>query len=138
MTNLGSGIGYVNESMLSFIDHIVIVVQDLGRTELFYTAFLLEPVHSDAESVAYQIGETKIFFVLPYGEFSKTDKDRGSLNHVAFGVRTPKELRESETILNEAKIKHSGIQIDRYGNKEFIWFDDPDGYRVEFYCRPLE
>ena len=124
--------------MLSFIDHIVIVVQDLRRTEQFYTVFLREPVHVDAESVAYQIGETKLFFVLPYGQFSKTDKDEGSLNHVAFGVRTSKELSESETILNKAKIKHSGIQIDRYGNKEFIWFDDPDGYRVEFYCRPAE
>ena len=124
--------------MLSFIDHIVIVVQDLRRTEEFYTVFLREPIHADAESVVYQIGETKLFFVLPDGEFSKTDKDLGSLNHVAFGVRTPKELRESETILNKARIKHSGIQIDKYGNKEFIWFDDPDGYRVEFYCRPGE
>jgi hypothetical protein len=33
-------------------------------------------------------------------------------------------------------IKQSGIQVDKYGNNEFIWFDDPDGYRVEFYCRP--
>lgn len=26
-------------------------------------------------------------------------------------------------------------KIDKYGKKEFIWFDDPDGARLEFYLR---
>lgn len=128
--------GYAGTMQSTFIDHIVIVVRELHRTTQFYSVFLGKPIHQDNESIAYQIGQTKLFFVLPYGEFNKTDKDLGSLNHLAFGVRTADELRVFEKALNEAKIENSGIKVDKYGNKEFIWFDDPDGYRVEFYCRP--
>ena len=64
------------------------------------------------------------------------DKDRGGFNHLAFGVRTIEELKEFEKILNEVGVKNSSVQIDKYGNKEFIWFNDPNGYRLEFYCRP--
>lgn len=88
--------------------------------------------------MAYKIGDTKIFFGLPYGVFEKADKDKSSLNHLAFGVRTTEELRSLEEVLNNAGIKNSSIKIDKYGNKEFMWFDDPNGYRLEFYCRPLE
>ncbi len=49
-----------------------------------------------------------------------------------------KELKHYKQILSKAKIKHSGIKVDKYGNKEFIWFDDPDGIRLEFYLRPTE
>jgi len=122
----------------AFIDHIVIVVKELQRTEQFYSVFLGKPIHQDKESVVYKIGETKLFFVLPHGEFSRIDKDLGSLNHFAFGVRTSEELKRFENTMNDAGIKNSGIQIDKYGNKEFIWFDDPDNYRVELYCRPFD
>ncbi|PIR41166.1 MAG: hypothetical protein COV31_02020 [Candidatus Yanofskybacteria bacterium CG10_big_fil_rev_8_21_14_0_10_46_23] len=94
-----------------------------------------KPDHIDEESVVYRVGETQIFFGLLSGEFQKVDKDKASLNHLAFGVRTLEELKELENILNEAGIKNSGVKIDKYGNKEFIWFDDPDGYRLEFYLR---
>jgi catechol-2,3-dioxygenase len=119
----------------SFIDHIVVVVSDLQRTAQFYAVFLAGPVHHDAESIVYVVGETRLFFVLPRGEFSMVHKDRGGLNHLAFGVRTEHELRAFGKALNDAGIENSGVSVDKYGNKEFIWFDDPDGYRIEFYCR---
>ncbi len=119
-----------------FIDHIVLIVKDIQETEKFYTSFLGKPEHIGDDSVSYKIGETKIFFGLPYGEYEKSDKDKTSLNHLAFGVRTGEELRELEKSLNDAEIKNSGIKIDKYGNKEFIWFDDPSGIRLEIYCRP--
>lgn len=117
-----------------FIDHIVLIVKNIEETEKFYTSFLGKPVQIDKEQVAYKVGETKIFFGLAYGEYEKSDKDKTSLNHLAFGVRTGEELREFEKTLNEANIKNSGIKIDKYGNKEFIWFDDPSGIRLEIYC----
>ncbi|MDO8565190.1 MAG: VOC family protein [bacterium] len=120
----------------SFIDHIVLIVKDLKETEKFYTTFLSSPSHLDEEYMAYKIGESTIYLALSDGEFQKVDKDKGSLNHLAFGVRTAEELREFEKVLNEADIKNSGVKIDKYGNKEFIWFDDPNGYRLEFYSRP--
>jgi catechol 2,3-dioxygenase-like lactoylglutathione lyase family enzyme len=118
------------------MDHIVIGVQEIDRTARFYEIFLSKPIHRDNESVAFQIGETKLFFVLTSGEFIKTDKDRGGLNHLAFGVRTTAELRALEETLNSAHITNSGVKTDPYGNKPFVWFDDPDGYRLEFYCPP--
>ena len=121
-----------------FIDHIVLVVKDIKETEKFYNKFLGEAEHIDEESVSYKIGETKIFFGLPYGEWQSTNKDLSGFNHLAFGVRTVDELRQFEGVLNKSEIKNSGIKIDKYGDKEFIWFDDPDGYRLEFYCRSLE
>jgi catechol-2,3-dioxygenase len=121
----------------SFIDHMVLIVKDLKETENFYSNFLGNPDHSDEEALSYKVGETKIFFVLPYGEFQKIDKDRDGLNHLAFGIRTMDELRGLEKILNECNIQNSGVKIDKYGKKEFIWFDDPNGYRLEFYCRPF-
>src|SRR3989344_7938650 len=103
----------------AFIDHMVLIVKNIEETEKFYTPLLGEPIQRDTEQVAYKIGDTKIFFGLPYGEFEKTDKDKSGLNHLAFGVRTGGELREFEKTLNRADIKNSGIKIDKYGNKEF-------------------
>jgi glyoxylase I family protein len=121
-----------------FLDHLVLIAKDLKETERFYSSFLGTPDHSDEESVSYKVGEAKIFFASPSGEFQQVDKDKGGLNHMAFGVRVTEELRSFEKVLNEASIQNSGVKIDKYGNKEFIWFDDPNGYRLEFYCRPKE
>ncbi len=38
-------------------------------------------------------------------------------------------------MLTSNQIAHSGIVIDSYGLKEFLWLDDPDGMRIEFYLR---
>jgi glyoxylase I family protein len=51
-------------------------------------------------------------------------------------VRTLEELKSIRGQLDSAGISHSGIKIDHYGRKEFIWLDDPDGMRIEFYLRP--
>ncbi len=120
----------------AFIDHIVLIVKDVKETEKFYSVFLGEPDQFNDEQIAYKIGDTKIFFGLPYGEYETLNKDKGGLNHLAFGVKSADELRAFENVLNEAGIKNSGVRIDKYGNKEFVWFDDPNGYRLEFYCRP--
>lgn len=122
----------------TFIDHIVLIVKDIEETEKFYSSFLGKPEQLDKEQVAYKIGNTKIFFGLPYSEYQSLDKDKGGVNHLAFGVRTTEELKSFEKVLNDASIKNSGVKIDKYGNKEFVWFDDPNGYRLELYCRELE
>lgn len=111
------------------------MVKDIAETEKFYSSFLGTPEHLGDDFVAYKIGDTKIFFGLPYGTFESVNKDNSSLNHLAFGTRTLDELKELEQTLNQNNIQHSGIKIDKYGGKEFIWFDDPNGYRLEFYLR---
>ncbi|HLD05230.1 MAG TPA: VOC family protein [Candidatus Nanoarchaeia archaeon] len=125
----------------NFIDHIVVWVKDVERTAIFYSTFLGTPIQKEKEVVAWKIGDTKVFFGLPYEEKENCvafDKENIGLNHLAFGVRTLEELKQWEQTLNNAHIKHSGIKICPYSKKEFIWFDDPDGIRLEFYLRPKD
>lgn len=121
--------------MPTYIDHIVIIVKDIERTAQFYRVFLGDWIEKNDEQVVFQTGETKLFFGLPYTEYMPNDKDAYGLNHYAFGVHTLDELKELEGVLNRGNIKNSGLQKDRFAGKEFIWFDDPDGYRLEFYLR---
>lgn len=121
---------------IKFIDHVVVFVSNLRRTETFYSSFLGKPSSKNKYQVAYKIGNTKLFLALPYRKKAKMfDKQNIGLNHIAFGVVTIKELKSFLALLNKAKIKNSGIKIDKYGKKEFIWFDDPDGIRLELYLR---
>lgn len=118
-----------------FIDHIVLIAKDVKETEKFYSTFLSSPEYVGEDSISYKVGETKIFFALANTEWATQDKDAGGLNHLAFGVKSVEELKKFESKLNESNIKNSGVQIDKYGGKEFIWFNDPNGYRLEFYLR---
>ena len=119
------------------MDHVVLMVSNVKATEHFYSAFLGKPIHRDRYSVAYQIGRTKIFMGLPYHKIRNNsfNKDRVGLNHLAFGTRSLAELRSTKNVLDKNGIKNSGIKIDKYSKKEFVWFDDPDGIRMEFYVR---
>ncbi len=120
-----------------FIDHLVFRVYELGRTERFYTALLGQDPRRAEDNIMYQVGETRLFFtVSPVAEQPTYEKENIGLNHLAFGVRTVDELQTVRKKLDRAEIVHSGVKIDHYGKKEFIWLDDPDGMRIEFYLRP--
>jgi catechol 2,3-dioxygenase-like lactoylglutathione lyase family enzyme len=122
-----------------FVDHLVFRVADLDRTERFYTTVLGPPSHRTDDSVMYLAGETRLFFTRPekppQGAY---DKESIGLNHMAFGVRGLDELQAVQALLDAGGVSHSGIKLDRYGSKEFIWLDDPDCMRLEFYLRPNE
>jgi len=120
-----------------FVDHLVWRVRDLSETEKFYAAFLGTPHERAAESIMYQVGDTWLFFTRCTGnDAAAYDKEQVGLNHFTLGVRTLRDLENIQGQLDAAGIVHSGIQLDPYGTKEFIWMDDPDGLRVEFYLRP--
>lgn len=86
----------------------------------------------------YKAGDTRLFFTRSdYRQPGPYEKEKVGLNHLAFGVRTLQELQMIQEQLDSIGISHSGIGQDRYGQKEFIWLDDPDGMRIEFYLRPL-
>ena len=127
----------MNNMKPSFLDHIVLIVKDLQKTKDFYSKFLGTPEEKYSDSISYKIGNTKIFFGLPYKNYVVPDKDAGGFNHLAFGVRTLNELQKFEKVLTDGCIKNSGIIKEKDSKLDFIWFDDPDGYRLEFYLRLL-
>jgi glyoxylase I family protein len=120
-----------------YLDHIVFRVRETAETERFWDAILGKPVFKDEKSLTYVVGTTRLFFTpSPHTSANSYDKECIGLNHLAFGVRSSKELRKMLGHLNDAGLENSGVKIDDYGNKEFICLDDPNGFRVEFYCRP--
>jgi glyoxylase I family protein len=119
------------------IDHLVFRVSALDRTERFYTAILSQSPERAEGTLMYEVGGTRLFFTTSTDASSGAyNKEQIGLNHMAFGVRTLTELQALEHQFNAAGIAHSGIKLDQYGLKEFIWLDDPDGMRIEFYLRP--
>jgi catechol-2,3-dioxygenase len=119
-----------------YVDHIVFRVRDFGATRDFYHTLLGDPVSQTESSLMYLVGETRLFFTLSVDGGGPYDKELPGLNHLAFGVHTPTELKGIVHHLNSKGVQHSGIKVDHYGNKEFVWLDDPNGFRLEFYCRP--
>lgn len=122
-----------------YIDHIVITIGDIKRTKKFYSKILGDPDYSNQSSIMYHIGQTKLFFALPYVISPVNnifDANRIGLEHFALGIQTLDDLKEIKKILDKNFIKNSGIHIDKHSGKEKIWLDDPDGIRLEFYIRP--
>jgi glyoxylase I family protein len=120
----------------NFIDHLVFRVRQLDRTERFYSALFGPPSHYAEESVMYEVGPTRLFFTISLEPQPRPhNKEAIGMNHIAFGVRSLSELQALQSQLNMSGLIHSGILLDRYGLKEFIWLDDPDGLRIEFYLR---
>lgn len=121
-----------------FVDHLVLRVAEVDRAEQFYTALLGQPAQRAEGSIMYQVGDTRLF--LTHADDHREEpyeKEKVGLNHLAFGVRTLEELQAVRAQLDSLGVVHSGIKRDTYGQKEFIWLDDPDGMRIEFYMRPL-
>jgi glyoxylase I family protein len=86
----------------------------------------------------YMAGDTRLFFTPSVAQAATYDKENVGLNHIAFGVRTVEELQSIESQLNQGSILHSGIKLWRDGSTKYIWLDDPDKIRVEYWLRPPE
>jgi glyoxylase I family protein len=122
----------------NFVDHLVFRVAEVDRTERFYTALLGQPPQRAEGSIMYQVGDTRLFFTRSdKHQAGRYEKEEVGLNHLAFGVHTLEELLAIRPRLDSLRVAHSGIKRDKYGQKEFLWLDDPDGMRIEFYMQPL-
>jgi glyoxylase I family protein len=121
----------------TFIDHLVFRVQDIERTATFYTSLLGKPEFRDEHIAIFVVGDTQLFFTVASPTAAFFNKENVGLNHIALGVRTHGELEQIAAQLTYSEIPHSGIRVDAHGQKDYIWLDDPDGLRVEFYLREL-
>jgi len=118
----------------NFVDHLVFRVSDMDRTTRFYSSLLGEPYRVEGY-VMYSAGDTLLFFTPSAENTEAFDKEKVGLNHIALGVRSIDELRMVESQLNQAAIAHSGIKLWQDGLTSYIWLDDPDGIRVEYWLR---
>ena len=120
----------------NFVDHLVFRVADIERTERFYSALLGQPLKAEDYRM-YIAGDTRLFFTRSVGSGQGTyEKEKVGLNHIAFGLRTLTELQTVRGQLDASGISHSGIKFWQDGLTQYIWLDDPDGMRVEFWLRP--
>jgi glyoxylase I family protein len=119
-----------------FIDHLVLVVSDIGRTREFYSKIFGEPTYQNERSLVYTLGRTRLFLVLPHGELPAGDvfsPNRIGLEHFAIGIGSGEELRKVGRVLDAGGIVHSGVHIDSHSKREKIWLNDPDKIRIEFF-----
>jgi catechol 2,3-dioxygenase-like lactoylglutathione lyase family enzyme len=123
----------------SFIDHISLIVRNLSITAEFYSNFLGEPILRNENLIVYKVGNLRLFFRLIQNDVSGSiyNKDGVGVNHVGLGVRTMDELEEFKQHLTKSGIVCSEFKTGKFGN-QYIYFDDPDGIRLEIYHREDE
>jgi catechol-2,3-dioxygenase len=120
------------------IDHLVFRVRDIPTSKTFYRALFGEPAFQNDDIFLYTIGTTnRLFFTKATSPASTPyDKEHVGLNHMAFGVESLAHLEQIHSHLQSAGIPNSGIGIDPQGKQNYIWLNDPNGLRIEFYCTP--
>lgn len=108
--------------------HIALLTRDLRKTEKFYTDTL-------GLRVAFRVPPKMVFLRTPgskdllnFVATNKTISPNAALQH--FGFKTTRVgLRRLEKRLNEQQIKIEGRR-----GKTAIYFTDPNGYSIEYYC----
>lgn len=110
------------------LSHIALKTRDLEKTEQFYTRVL-------GLKVAFRHPPKMLFLTTPGGadliNFIKSaTRPAGAqaLDHIGFKV-TAAGLRKVETAL-----KAHGVKIAGRRGKTAIYFADPNGYQIEYYC----
>lgn len=110
------------------LSHIALKARDLSKTEEFYTGVL-------GLQVAFRHPPNMLFLTTPgSGDLlnfvksaARTAGSQG-LEHIGFRV-TPARLKRLEKSLKER-----GVKIEGRRGKDAIYFSDPNGYQLEYYC----
>jgi catechol 2,3-dioxygenase-like lactoylglutathione lyase family enzyme len=108
--------------------HIALLTQDLKKSEQFYTEVL-------GLKVAFRVPPKMVFLRTP-----------GSQDLINF-VGTKKRISASDALQHlgfkttktglqklEKKLREAGVQIDGRRGKHAVYFSDPNGYTIEYYC----
>ncbi|MGH7798447.1 MAG: VOC family protein [Candidatus Binatia bacterium] len=110
------------------LSHIALKARDLKMTEKFYTEVL-------GLNIAFRHPPNMLFLTTPGSgdlvNFVKsTARASGpqSLEHIGFKV-TPAGLKKTEN-----NLKAHGVKIEGRRGKTAIYFSDPNGYQLEYYC----
>jgi len=115
----------IRKLKVSSIDHVVLHVTSLWRSRKFYVDLLGMKVRFEGRGYAFlRCGSQLIgLFEVDKGTRVRIGKE---LNHLAFALHAGTH-EEARAILEAAGIKVSG----RQGDPDCIYFDDPDGHRLQ-------
>ena len=107
------------------IDHVVIWVSDLERSKRFYIDLLgMSIAHESRWQSFLRCGEQQLalFQVRDGAEVTSG----AELNHMALVMEAANYAEV------KAKLEHEGIEVTgRQGDDRCIYFDDPDGHRLQ-------
>ena len=113
----------------SGIDHIVLHVNDVARARKFYTEVLGMTVYRESDRQIFLHAGTQgvALFKKQGGEPLQTGND---MNHLALNV----PAGTYETL--KADLEHHGVTVTgRPGEDHCIYFQDPDGHRLQLMFR---
>jgi catechol 2,3-dioxygenase-like lactoylglutathione lyase family enzyme len=111
------------------IDHLVLHVQDVARAKKFYTELLGMTVYCETDAQAFlHCGQQGVALFKRRGDTPLTTGN--DLNHLALNVASG----TYETL--KAELKHHGVTVTgRPGEDRCIYFNDPDGHRLQLLVR---
>lgn len=124
---------------LKSIHHIAIICSDYEISKKFYTEILgLEIIREvyreerDSHKLDLALNGNYIIelFSFPNPPERLSHPEAAGLRHLAFEVEN---LDEAIKDLNSKKITTEPIRIDKFTNKRFTFFADPDGLPLELY-----
>ncbi len=110
------------------LSHIALKTRDLKKTEAFYTRVL-------GLEVAFRHPPNMIFLSTPGSDdllnFVKSARSLSGgqgLDHIGFKI-TRAGLKRMEK-----KLKANKVAIEGRRGSDALYFSDPNGYQIEFYC----
>ena len=108
--------------------HIALLTRDLNKTERFYTEVL-------GLKVTFRVPPNMVFLrssgsqdLINFVGTKKRIPPNDTLQH--FGFKTTKAGLTSL----EKKLKENEIEIEGRRDRDAIYFRDPNGYTIEYYC----
>jgi catechol 2,3-dioxygenase-like lactoylglutathione lyase family enzyme len=107
------------------VDHVVLHVNDIQRSKRFYTQVLgMVPYREDDGQVFMHAGHQGVALFKKRGDAPLTTGN--DLNHLAFNV----SAGTYETV--KAELEKAGVAVTgRPGQERCIYFQDPDGHRLQ-------
>ena len=121
------------------VGHLVLNVKDLSASTKFYTEIMGFQISRSRETGTFltcgKIHHDIALFQAPEGALPVTEGQLG-LNHYAVQVEDMADLKQAYQ-----EFKEKGVKLDHntdHGMPSSIYFFDPDGNRIEYFCNNQE
>jgi glyoxylase I family protein len=121
------------------VHHIAIITDDYATSKKFYTEILgfeiiREVYRKDRDSYKLDLSVNGTYqvelFSFPSARERGSYPEAKGLRHLAFAVD---DINEAVKELQAKGVTVESIRIDKYTNKKFTFFNDPNGQSLELY-----